>query len=282
VPGIPPLVAFLTKTHSGYCQHFAGAMALMLRYLGIPARVAAGFTSGKYHDGTWTVTDRDAHTWVEVWFRGWGWLPFDPTPGRGRLAASYTASSSSFDASAAAAILGGGAIHDLLESRARSGPLPGGGARGERARSVPLPSGGHSREALILGTVALALGMLAAGLYLLKIVGRRLRYLTRDPRRVGAACRRELVDFLADQRMEIGRSATLGEIARAMKEEFGVAADTFVQTAGAARFGAPAATVASASLARRELTLVKRALRGRLSRMERFVGALSPRSLRNA
>src|SRR5213076_292947 len=54
-----PLVAFVTRTREGYCQHFAGAMALMLRYLGIPTRVAAGFTSGTY-DGdhqTWTVTD---------------------------------------------------------------------------------------------------------------------------------------------------------------------------------------------------------------------------------
>ena len=81
----PPLVQFVTKTKRGYCQHFAGAMALMLRYLGIPARVAAGFTSGSYDEeaGTWSVNDRDAHTWVEVWFTGYGWLPFDPTPGRG-------------------------------------------------------------------------------------------------------------------------------------------------------------------------------------------------------
>ena len=48
IRGIPPLVAFVTRTRAGYCQHFAGAMALMLRYLGIPARVAAGFTSGAF------------------------------------------------------------------------------------------------------------------------------------------------------------------------------------------------------------------------------------------
>ena len=80
---IPPLVEFVTRTHRGYCQHFAGAMALMLRYLGIPARVGAGFTSGSYDSDKrrWKVTDHDAHTWVEVWFRGYGWLPFDPTPG---------------------------------------------------------------------------------------------------------------------------------------------------------------------------------------------------------
>ena len=56
--GAPPLVQFVTRTKRGYCQHFAGAMALMLRYLGIPARVAAGFTSGTYDEeaGTWTST----------------------------------------------------------------------------------------------------------------------------------------------------------------------------------------------------------------------------------
>ncbi len=59
------------RTKQGYCQHYAGAMALMLRYLGVPARVAAGFSSGTYDggSGTWTVTDHDAHAWVEVWFR---------------------------------------------------------------------------------------------------------------------------------------------------------------------------------------------------------------------
>ena len=77
-----PLVDFVTRTHAGYCQHFAGAMALMLRYLGVPARVAVGFSSGVYDakNGVWRVTDHDAHAWVEVWFRGYGWLPFDPTP----------------------------------------------------------------------------------------------------------------------------------------------------------------------------------------------------------
>src|SRR5262249_21989125 len=121
VPGVPPLVAFVTETRRGYCQHFAGAMALMLRYLGIPARVAAGFASGTYSDDHWTVTDHDAHAWVEVWFKGYGWLPFDPTPGRGRLGASYSASSKSFDAGSAAALVGAGsAIQRLLRNEALS------------------------------------------------------------------------------------------------------------------------------------------------------------------
>ena len=72
--GLPPLAHFVDEGKRGYCQHFAGAMALMLRFLGIPARVAAGFTSGKREDGGWTVTDHNAHAWVEVWFPGYGWL----------------------------------------------------------------------------------------------------------------------------------------------------------------------------------------------------------------
>ena len=95
---LPPLVDFVERTKLGYCQHFAGSMALMLRYLGIPARVAVGFTSGTWKDGTWTVTDHDAHAWVEAWFSGYGWLTFDPTPGRGTLSATYTNASDSADA----------------------------------------------------------------------------------------------------------------------------------------------------------------------------------------
>src|SRR5439155_15333591 len=74
---------------------------------GIPARVAAGFVPGHYHNGEWTVTDHDAHTWVEVWFHGYGWLPFDPTPGRGRLSGTYSSTSPSFNVAAAARLFAG-------------------------------------------------------------------------------------------------------------------------------------------------------------------------------
>src|SRR4029079_16980207 len=78
----PALVGFVARTHAGYCQYFAGAMALMLRYLGIPSRVAVGFAGGTFDSKkhVWKISDREAHAWVEVWFKGYGWLPFDPTP----------------------------------------------------------------------------------------------------------------------------------------------------------------------------------------------------------
>ncbi len=77
-----PLVSFLFQTKVGYCQQFAGAMALLLRFGGVPARVAVGFTRGQYNANThrWDVTDFDAHAWVEAFFPGYGWVEFDPTP----------------------------------------------------------------------------------------------------------------------------------------------------------------------------------------------------------
>lgn len=77
-----PLESFLLRSRQGYCQQFSGAMALLLRMGGVPARVASGFTPGT-RDGTshrWIVTDTDAHAWVEVWFPGYGWVLRDPTP----------------------------------------------------------------------------------------------------------------------------------------------------------------------------------------------------------
>jgi transglutaminase superfamily protein len=81
-PGNEPLLEFLFHTHAGYCQHFAGAAALLLRVAGVPTRVVVGFATGEPigHD-TWAVRDEDAHAWIEVYFPGVGWVPFNPTPG---------------------------------------------------------------------------------------------------------------------------------------------------------------------------------------------------------
>ncbi len=68
----------------GFCQQFAGTFAVMARSLGLPARVAVGFTSGQLGaDGLFHVFGRHAHAWPEVWFEGLGWVAFEPTPGRG-------------------------------------------------------------------------------------------------------------------------------------------------------------------------------------------------------
>ena len=76
------LEGFLFETKSGYCQQYSGAMALLLRMGGIPARVSTGFTSGSYDRKAkeYVVRDLDAHSWVEAWFPEYGWVTFDPTP----------------------------------------------------------------------------------------------------------------------------------------------------------------------------------------------------------
>jgi transglutaminase-like putative cysteine protease len=81
-PSAYPIETFLFHTRAGYCQQFAGAMALLLRMGGVPARVSVGFTSGSYDTATrrWVVSDLDAHAWVEAWFPSYGWVRFDPTP----------------------------------------------------------------------------------------------------------------------------------------------------------------------------------------------------------
>lgn len=78
------LVNFLTKSKTGFCQQFAGSYAVLARELGLPARVAVGFTEGERSpDGLWHVRDEHAHAWPEVYFPGSGWISFEPTPGRG-------------------------------------------------------------------------------------------------------------------------------------------------------------------------------------------------------
>ena len=260
--GVPALVDFVTRTREGYCQHFAGAMALMLRYLGIPSRVAAGFNSGSYdkHAGDWTVTDRDAHTWVEVWFRGWGWLPFDPTPSRGGAAGAYSSSSPQFDAAVAVAVLAG---KDGLGSFAKHRSELGFAPRSTRGPDVLTPATipatpSHGwRAPGIVGLLALVLAICIVVIALAKTVIRRSRYLTRDPRRLAVASAKELRDILRDQLVPVPESATFLELARLAEVELGVKAGSFGIHATVARFG-PAA---SADRAADELRIDLRALR---------------------
>lgn len=77
---------FLFETKRGYCDNFSTSMVVMLRSIGIPARWVKGFTEGQYDSATdngdfkYTITNNDAHSWVEVYFPNSGWVPFEPTP----------------------------------------------------------------------------------------------------------------------------------------------------------------------------------------------------------
>jgi len=88
--GIDPVDQFLFRDHFGYCEQFASAATLMLRSLGIPARLVTGYATGDYDPvlNQAIVRERDAHAWVEAWFPGDGWVPVDPTPGFSGLPAT--------------------------------------------------------------------------------------------------------------------------------------------------------------------------------------------------
>ena len=78
------LERFLFETRTGYCEQFAGAYAAMARAVGLPTRVAVGFTPGEPGpDGRFVVRGANGHAWPEVYLEGYGWVPFEPTPGRG-------------------------------------------------------------------------------------------------------------------------------------------------------------------------------------------------------
>jgi transglutaminase-like putative cysteine protease len=80
-PGPQPLVDFLIRTRAGYCEQFAAAAALLLRIVGVPARVVAGFATGtQTRADQYVVRDVDAHDWIEVYFPAVGWVTFNPTP----------------------------------------------------------------------------------------------------------------------------------------------------------------------------------------------------------
>lgn len=111
------LLTFLTTDRQGFCQQFAFAMAVLARLLGIPSRVAIGFTAGHQRaNGSWAVTTADAHAWPELYFSGAGWLRFEPTPG------------------------GSGGQQTAVEPTYVASPSLGGGQSGNHAATGPTPS----------------------------------------------------------------------------------------------------------------------------------------------
>lgn len=83
-----PVEDLLFKWKEGHCEYFASSMAVLLRHLGIPSRVVNGFKRGEFNSTGryYVVREKDAHSWVEVYIKGKGWIPFDPTPS---ITASY-------------------------------------------------------------------------------------------------------------------------------------------------------------------------------------------------
>jgi hypothetical protein len=141
---------------------------------------------------------------------------------------------------------------------------------------VPTQTKAHHSLARFLLLLGLAV---VASIWLLKTVRRRVRYLTRNPRRVAGACARELSEFLLDQRFAVQRGASFGELKAAIEDRLVVDAAPFARAADAARFGPPGPAREAAAMARRELRELKRRLRRELFVLDRARGVVSLRSL---
>lgn len=147
--GSDDLANFL-ESRRGYCEQFAGTMAVMVRKLGYPARVTIGFLPGELRRDGWRhVTTDDAHSWVEVYFPTFGWLAFEPTPTRFNPIAQPYTHPVGLEAAGAQAFLGEvalvqasqvpGALTDALEFERRFGiGRGGGGGTGEDRSRLPL------------------------------------------------------------------------------------------------------------------------------------------------
>jgi transglutaminase-like putative cysteine protease len=234
-----PLVSFLFDQRIGYCQQFSGAMALMLRMDGIPARVSAGFTPGNYDHVAkeYRVRDLDAHSWVEVWFSGIGWVPFDPTP------SLAPASFQSDSLNAASAARGTANDHGATDNRKKLNPgSEAGGGSGSGA-------GGSGAKWWLLGLSALVLVPLTAVVvWLVAAVRRRPHF---HGHHQGAVD--ELRGALARLGYDYPARTTLVELERRLRVTAGPAAAGYVELLRQQRYAPPGTAASPTARDRRAL-----------------------------
>jgi len=266
-PGTPPLVDFLLGSQRGFCQQFAGAMALMLRMNGIPARVAVGFTPGRFDASAdrWDVLDRDAHSWVEVRFDGFGWLPFDPTPGR---SAPNPASVSSTSYRLPPLQINQGSLSpQAVKPVSTAGTQSRDLARDRDAAAAAARGGSGDRPWLALLALALVLPALALLVAPSVKLVRRARRRRGDERARTLGAALELESLLADLGRAPDPSLTAEERAMRVRRELGVDAAAVYRLAAAARYAPRPPARGTGALAWRELARVRRsiALRRRMA-----------------
>jgi len=255
----PPLVDFLFNSRRGFCQHFAGSMAVMLRSVGIPARVAVGYAAGTFDSEAegYVVLDRDAHSWVEVWFPGYGWLPFDPTPGRAAPNPSSVSSPNyaptQFEINLSG--LARSSIDPPPDSPAAPEPLRE--LTGAEPEPSPSPSGGGAPWELAL----LALGLPA----LVAPVGRAARRARGrrggDERARVVAAVHELEASLRALGWEPAAAGTPSQRAAAVRARTGVDPSGLYRRAARARFSPEPPPAGAGAAAWGELARLRRAIR---------------------
>lgn len=209
------LADFLTD-RTGYCVHYASAMAVMARTLGIPARVGVGFLPGSaLGDGSWQVTLQDAHAWPELYFEGAGWVRFEPTPStRTGTAPSWTVPPVEAVTPSTAP---GGATTAAPSTSASSSAAPSASATTAAPQTTAAQSGAPWPLLVVL---ALVVGLLAAPLASRSLVRRR-----RWRRAEGSAARAEaawadLLEQVGDLGVRVPPSETPRQVGRRLVAGF--------------------------------------------------------------
>jgi protein-glutamine gamma-glutamyltransferase len=228
-----PIDAFLFKDKRGYCQHFSGAAALMLRMLGIPVRVASGFAPGTLDTKTheYVVTDLDAHSWIEVWFQGIGWVPFDPTPAQ----APASSQAASFTPLSEIASAARGDTKDTLLPKLREQIIGGAGKNGPAGAGAG-DGGGTPWGWIAAGVVVALLGLAAALVSVLRL--RRARRALPPP--CGDPEVDHLVRLLTRAGLEIPAGSTLLDLEARMQRLGGPEIASYAQRLRRRRFAAAA------------------------------------------
>ncbi|WP_020573418.1 transglutaminase TgpA family protein [Actinopolymorpha alba] len=262
----------------GYCEQFAATMAIMARTLGIPARVGIGYMPGtRQADNRWVVTAHDSHAWPELYFAGFGWVRFEPTPqAQTGSAPSWTVPDSGVTVTASPRATS--SQEDPRQNRASASPAP---VPGDNNPTGPTPdaSGGMSINPMYV--LAGVLVLLVLSLPMLTRLGiRRVRLSQRQPGRLVEGAWRELADVATDLGLSWDSSATprsTGErLLTRLPQEAAPALRRLVESVQRSRYALDPGEVGAVGQA---VETVSKALRAQASRRRRLLALLLPASL---
>ena len=292
------LVSFLT-TRRGFCVQFASAYAIMARVVGLPTRVAVGFTPGaKDAAGVYHVTNWEAHAWPEVWLAGLGWTHlFDPTPPSDRGGSDLPSETAIQSTGTPSTTIGTGATTPTSGSSATPPPSsntpatnPGANPPANPPANVTITpnatdtSGGTTWLFLVIGLLALFALTPVIGVLVAKSRRRSRRRTARDPARSITGAWREAVDDLTDHRIHWPSSDTPLELAARVRRDVGEPAappmHALARAYGAIRYGNIPATRADAELAWRHVDSLREVLDRSTPLMTRLRARLDPATLR--
>ncbi|MET8047668.1 DUF3488 and transglutaminase-like domain-containing protein [Streptosporangium sp. NPDC005286] len=302
----PALTEFLIRNRTGYCEQFAASMAVLARVLGIPSRVAIGYTGGGNLSGQWQVRTHDSHAWPELYFEGTGWLRFEPTPTGG--AGQGSATVPSYTRPEVTSATPDEPITAPSADPGDSDPT-GGAAAGRRDRTLDLDSGGlpialdegmPPAARIGIGVVIALLVALIPAVIRWQLRARRGRYYTRQVRDpdgedpTGATALRvkrresavraswaELDDALCDYGMSRQPSESPRALARRLTEQYGFepeAAAALGRITSAVERTLYARTPGETGTLRADLRSVRRALAATATRGRRIRAVLLPPS----